>query len=259
MPGLCAFLLLAALSSGGSAGVLLLLLVRRLRRYYGRIRPLSGVHHRIAKLLPSRCGPNAASALGRWTGLPGPGDGRAYVREFFDAAEPRSATCQYRRCRCCLRPESRSRRSEPVFRRSIARPACPATDASPTVSRRPAHGSRFGMGGQPFASGTFTRVHTPVCLAVRLSTICQVQFGWGWRRGCRGSGRGNLEPQIRPPDAAGRPWAFPHSGHVATPSAAAILPIQPSPGHRLRHLPATGRVQRVVQGLIAQHRTGHRQ
>ena len=65
----------------------------------------------------------------------------------------------------------------------------------------------------------------------------------------------NSGPRIRPVDR-GRSRI---RAHVATPSAAAILPIRPSPGHRLRHLPATGRVQRVVQGLIAQHRTGHRQ
>ena len=64
--------------------------VRRFHSYYGRIRLLHGVHQRrTASTFPLRP-PRQELSRGHRGALPGPGLGRACVREFADTAEPGS-------------------------------------------------------------------------------------------------------------------------------------------------------------------------
>ncbi len=90
--------------------------------------------------------------------LPGPDTRCTCVPEFFDTAEP-GWPSPWRSSRCCLRPglQSRHFRSR-SFRCSLARPTRTATDASPTPSRVPTHGSRRNVDGWSFVSADFHRL-----------------------------------------------------------------------------------------------------
>ncbi len=59
-----------------------------------------------------------------------------------------SSTPRGRTGPCCLQPREQPQHpGTHGFRRSIAPPTCPATDASPAASRRPAYGSRRELAG----------------------------------------------------------------------------------------------------------------
>ena len=79
--------------------------------------------------------------------LPGPDTRRTCVLGFLDTAVP-DCPSPSRSSRCCLRPRPRPRRFRSRrFRCSIAPPTRAATDASPTPSRVPTHGSRRNVDG----------------------------------------------------------------------------------------------------------------
>ena len=77
-------------------------------------------------------------------------------RQMKRSLESALASWPTRRRRYCLRPPLRPRHpgQEPCWR-SITSPTYPAADASRLTSRRVAHGSRSGMGGNPLPQKTF--------------------------------------------------------------------------------------------------------
>ena len=103
---------------------------------------------RRASSAPVASLPDAVPAYdppGRRAALPGPGVGRACVREFFDTAEPGDGSPCGAVTGVAFDHTNSLGTPNCPFRCSIAPPAYPATDASRVASRRPAHGSRSGM------------------------------------------------------------------------------------------------------------------
>ena len=115
-------------------------LVRRHRRYYGLIRLLRTVHHRL-RIPPFPMRPRH-DRQGSSKTSQGPDRRRANVHGVSDTAGPACLSPKRDR-RCGLRPFRKSRRPGSLsFRCSIALPAHTAADASPAPSRAQTHGSR---------------------------------------------------------------------------------------------------------------------
>ena len=101
--------------------------------------PLMGYGFLLSHKAPALAGGEQA--------LPGPDTRRTCVLGFLDTAVP-DCPSPSRSSRCCLRPHPRPRHLRSRrFRCSIAPPTRAATDASPTPSRMPTHGSRRNVDG----------------------------------------------------------------------------------------------------------------